>query len=154
MHEQNSRYQQYLQSPEWAKKRLEAHARFDGRSAERRLPEMLSLQIIEGIDDRAYSIFVAKLEALLANRPEFAATWEHTRLLGSPLRTYDMSLCAYAKAAMTDDELALLIVNHRVQWDHRDDPPEPMHYIQQTIHFVRKQDREMDALAALARRAA
>lgn len=61
--------------------------------------------------------FGAKLDALLANSPEFAATWEHQRAPGdgSP-SAYDMSLCTLAAGAMTNGELVLLMQAHCDKW--------------------------------------
>lgn len=60
------------------------------------------------------SAFAAKLDALLANSPEFQARWEHQTAPPDPsMSAYDLSLCAMAAGAMTDPELATLIRAHR-----------------------------------------
>ena len=56
--------------------------------------------------------YAAKLDALLANSPEFAAVWTGQRTFPS-LSEADLSLCSMAAGAMTDPELAQLIAHHR-----------------------------------------
>lgn len=62
--------------------------------------------------------FEGKLDALLANSPEFADVWEHRREYPDGLNASDLALCRLAARAMTDPELALLIARHR---DHHGD---------------------------------
>jgi hypothetical protein len=58
------------------------------------------------------SAYAAKLDALIANSPEFAAVWERERTFPSHSEA-DLSLCSLAAGAMTDPELAQLIAQHR-----------------------------------------
>lgn len=67
------------------------------------------------------SRFFAKLEALLANSPEFEAVWTHTRKLADDsLSAYDLSLCSLAAGAMNDAELRVLIEQHRAAFGDSD----------------------------------
>jgi hypothetical protein len=104
--------------------------------------------------------FAAKLDALLANSPEFNARWNHDTAPADPsLSAYDLSLCSMAAGAMTDPELADLIRLHR----HRHGGPDARvkaqrpKYLADTIALARNRgDREdqLTALRQLGRRAA
>jgi hypothetical protein len=63
------------------------------------------------------SEFDGKLDALLENSPEFAAVWNHERIVtDNSASAYDLSLCTLAAGAMTDPELAVLLYTHRKRW--------------------------------------
>lgn len=102
---------------------------------------------ITGIPD----ITRRKIDALIDNVPEFAATWQHKlgpRANAWSLSEYDLSLCAQASGAdFADQELADLIRLHRAHYG--DGKGERLDYLQRTIAIVRRPSERQDAAAAL-----
>lgn len=105
--------------------------------------------------------FDAKLDALLANSPEFAAAWEHEPAPGRidlSASAWDMSLCSLAAGAMNDAELEALMHAHRARWNYDLTKLQRRKYIDDTLAKARSTtDRTTDrttGLDALARRAA
>lgn len=74
---------------------------------------------------------IEKLEALLANSPEFKRVWLHKRDLPSASE-YDMSLANYAAQALwSDQEIAALLVVHR-----RKHYPESLKKVTERLDYV------------------
>jgi hypothetical protein len=106
------------------------------------------------------SAFAAKLDALLANSPEFQARWTHDSApRDGSMSAYDLSLCSLAAGAMTDPELATLIRLHRsLRGSAADKAKGRRHnYLQRTIALARgrtERDGQIAALENLGRRVA
>jgi hypothetical protein len=200
MHEQSSRYQAYLQSPEWAQRKFDALRRAGQRCQVcnspaalevhhrtyeriyRELPEDLTVlcrecharhhgtentveqqsprETIRNEDLDAVRItgdttaFAAKLDAILAFDPQFAALWvgamTQPTFSGTQLR-----LCSLASGAMTDPELASLIRLHHLRHRGEGAASPPDDYIKRTIFLVRRRtdrDEQIQALRELGRR--
>ncbi len=84
--------------------------------------------------------FDEKLDALLANSPEFAAAWDHhpsaARRDLSP-SAWDLCLCTLAHGAMNDAELQALIRRHRETWDYDLRKLDRAKYVDDTIAKAR-----------------
>lgn len=93
--------------------------------------------------------FGAKLDALLANSPEFEAVWTGQRLFGS-MSEADLSLCSMAASAMTDPELATLIQTHRSAHGDADAVAKGQRkdYLERTIRRARSTPQPQDRRAA------
>jgi len=106
------------------------------------------------------SAFASKLDALIANSPEFAARWEHTTApADGSMSAYDLSLCSMAAGAMTDPELAQLITLHRATHGSADDIAKAQRtgYLASTIRRARSRtdrDAQIQALQDLGTRRA
>jgi len=106
------------------------------------------------------SAFASKLDALIANSPEFAARWEHTTApADGSMSAYDLSLCSMAAGAMTDPELAQLITLHRATHGSADDQAKARRasYLASTIRRARSRtdrDAQIQALQDLGTRRA
>lgn len=94
-----------------------------------------------------------KLQALIINSSDFAATWRHqvgVRANGWSLSEYDLSLCSQAaQAGFTDQELADLIAYHRRLWDPADEKGGRLDYLRRTIAKAREGSARDDALTRL-----
>lgn len=102
------------------------------------------------------TLFDDKLDALIANSPEFAAVWTHQRAPGdASMSAYDLSLCTLAANALNDAELRHLIVAHRDMHGDANDQAKGrrVRYQDLTIARARSGGRGTE-LDALARRAA
>jgi len=101
-----------------------------------------------------------KVQALIDNVPEFAATWHHQlgrRAASWSMSEYDLSLTGQAAhAGLTDQDLADLIVHHRHHWDPAGQKASRLDYLQRTIAKARTETRRdvaADQLEALRRAA-
>jgi putative DNA primase/helicase len=94
-----------------------------------------------------------KVQALLANSPDFADTFNHElgpRADGWSMSEYDLSLCSQAaRAGFTDQDLADLIACHRARWDRDGAKAGRADYVRRTIGKVRATSERQDALAVL-----
>lgn len=102
------------------------------------------------------SAFGAKLDALLANSPEFSAVWTGARRFPS-LSEADLSLCSLAAGAMNDAELSELIRSNRERHQDPSGKGERPSYVTRTIARARSSSqRTADAarIDALSKRAA
>lgn len=91
-----------------------------------------------------------KLTALLHNSSEFQDTFHHRRRSGWTLSEYDLSLCRLgASAGLSDQELADLIVSHRLTHNPGDLKSRRGEYLQRTIAKARTHTDRDQALAGL-----